>query len=252
MEDVALVFYPLPTTRDSLKAPVLVAFFDLFVPPSLLLHHLLFFCQSGARAPPRLASIEKDLNRNRRGEGAILRVMMNVLSSHPQNMKLRIQEISHSHRRRSCRVQCPYALDSPCGGAGGHVALVHPRRRRHPFVAVRAANGSGGESSSGEDDDDQEKQSKKEGSSGSGLSREDLERLVGPDDATFDGLDLANLIRKKYGRSYDVTLIKKEFMGRNLLAMNVMWKYREQVSGFHFDPLIQFPPIHLLNSYRSR
>ncbi|XP_062220840.1 uncharacterized protein LOC133920164 isoform X7 [Phragmites australis] len=74
------------------------------------------------------------------------------------------------------------------------------------------------------------KKSKARKSSGSGLSREDLERLVGPDDATFDGLDLANLIRKKYGRSYDVTLIKKEFMGRNLLAMNVMWKYREQRS----------------------
>ena len=34
--------------------------------------------------------------------------------------------------------------------------------------------------------------------------------LVGPDDDDkFNGLDLANLIRKKYGRSYDVTLIKK-------------------------------------------
>ncbi|XP_062220889.1 uncharacterized protein LOC133920191 isoform X2 [Phragmites australis] len=160
MEDVTPVFYPLPTTRDFLKAPVLVAFFDLFVPPSLL-HQLLFFCQSGARAPPRLASIENDLNRNPRGEGAIFHVMMNVLSSHPQNMKLRIQEISHSHKRRSCRVQCPYALDSPCGGAGGHLALVHPRWRRHPFVAVRAASGSGGESSSDEDDDDQEKQARK-------------------------------------------------------------------------------------------
>jgi len=47
-------------------------------------------------------------------------------------------------------------------------------------------------------------------SGGGGLSRVDLERLVGADDdAKFNGLDLANLIRKKYGRSYDVTLIKK-------------------------------------------
>uniref|UniRef100_A0A0A9E220 Uncharacterized protein n=1 Tax=Arundo donax TaxID=35708 RepID=A0A0A9E220_ARUDO len=157
--------------------------------------------------------------------------MMNVLSSHPQNLKLRIQEIS-LRGKSSSRVQCPYARDG--AAAARHVAtLADPRtrRRRHQeFVAVRAVSGSG-ESSSGEDDD-QENQSKKEGgsSAGSGLSREDLERLVGPDDAKFNGLDLANLIRKKYGRSYDVTLIKKEFMGRNLLAMNVMWKYREQRS----------------------
>ncbi|XP_062221426.1 uncharacterized protein LOC133920858 isoform X2 [Phragmites australis] len=158
--------------------------------------------------------------------------MMNVLSSHPQNVQLRsIQEMSI--RGRSFKLPCPASAwnnnnsstaDLPCGtGAGGN------RRHRPLFVAVRAVSGRG-ESSSGEDDD-QEKQNKKdEGSSGSGLSREDLERLVGPDDAKFNGLDLANLIRKKYGRSYDVTLIKKEFMGRNLLAMNVMWKYREQRS----------------------
>ncbi|KAL5578365.1 hypothetical protein UlMin_020064 [Ulmus minor] len=60
--------------------------------------------------------------------------------------------------------------------------------------------------------------------------RENLERIVGKDDSSFSGIDLATLIRNKYGRSYDVQLIKKEFMGRNLLAMNVMWKYREQRS----------------------
>lgn len=63
-----------------------------------------------------------------------------------------------------------------------------------------------------------------------GLSRDDLERLVGKDDAKFSGIDLATLIRKRYGRSYDVQLIKKEFMGKSLLAMNVMWKYMEQRS----------------------
>lgn len=60
--------------------------------------------------------------------------------------------------------------------------------------------------------------------------RENLERTVGADDSTFSGVDLATLIRNKYGRSYDVQLIKKEFMGRNLLALNVMWKYMEQRS----------------------
>ncbi|ESQ47897.1 hypothetical protein EUTSA_v10021482mg [Eutrema salsugineum] len=62
------------------------------------------------------------------------------------------------------------------------------------------------------------------------MNRANLERMVGTDDSAFNGLDLATLIRQKYGRSYDVQLIKKEFMGRNLLAMNVMWKYREQRS----------------------
>ncbi|CAI8616784.1 unnamed protein product [Vicia faba] len=62
------------------------------------------------------------------------------------------------------------------------------------------------------------------------ILRESLEKIVGTDDSRFSGFDLATLIRKKYGKSYDVQLIKKEFMGRNLLAMNVMWKYMEQRS----------------------
>ncbi|XP_044489569.1 uncharacterized protein LOC123213975 isoform X1 [Mangifera indica] len=60
--------------------------------------------------------------------------------------------------------------------------------------------------------------------------RANLEKIVGVDDSTFSGMDLATLIRNKYGRSYDVQLIKKEFMGKNLLALNVMWKYMEQRS----------------------
>lgn len=107
---------------------------------------------------------------------------------------------------------------------------------RRRAVTVRAViDGGGGESSSGKDGDDADDEEDKEGegmsSSSSRRNREDLERLVGSDDdASFSGLDLATLIRKRYGRSYDVTLIRKEFMGRNLLAMNVMWKYREQRS----------------------
>ncbi|KAL0446582.1 UNVERIFIED_CONTAM: hypothetical protein Slati_1786100 [Sesamum latifolium] len=62
------------------------------------------------------------------------------------------------------------------------------------------------------------------------LALEKLEKIVGVDDSSFSGIDLATLIRNKYGRSYDVQLIKKEFMGRNLLALNVMWKYMEQRS----------------------
>lgn len=44
------------------------------------------------------------------------------------------------------------------------------------------------------------------------LFRKDLERMVGNDDSKFTGVDLAMLIRNKYGRSYDVQLIKKVFI----------------------------------------
>lgn len=60
--------------------------------------------------------------------------------------------------------------------------------------------------------------------------RKQMERMLSSHDDRFEGKDLATLIRQKYGRSYDVQLVKKEFLGRQLLAMNVMWKYREQRS----------------------
>ena len=143
-----------------------------------------------------------------------------------QNLQLPVQDLSLRGRsfisnKVMMHHQCPAAAassSSPAAAARG-LQVAHPSRRRpRALVAVRAAGGSddasGGESSSsggGEEDDDGDKQkyrSNKEG--GGGLSRDDLERLVGTDDdAKFNGLDLANLIRNKYGRSYDVTLIKK-------------------------------------------
>ncbi|XP_027362163.1 uncharacterized protein LOC113869861 [Abrus precatorius] len=88
-----------------------------------------------------------------------------------------------------------------------------------------------GVNSSDPDDPDKNK-SHNSGSGGVNdhMIRENLEKIVGMDDSTFSGFDLATLIRNKYGRSYDVQLVKKEFMGRNLLALNVMWKYMEQRS----------------------
>ncbi|CAO2040096.1 unnamed protein product [Urochloa humidicola] len=161
--------------------------------------------------------------------------MMNVVASHPQNLQLPLQDVSQRPRVRpliSNKAKFQYCPASRSSAA----TCTHTRR----FTVIRAASDDrGGESSSGgggQDDDeeqqaDENKTPQSNSSSSGGLSREDLERLVGPDDDDrFNGLDLANLIRKKYGRSYDVTLIKKEFMGRNLLAMNVMWKYREQRS----------------------
>ncbi|XP_042020474.1 uncharacterized protein LOC121768159 isoform X1 [Salvia splendens] len=81
-----------------------------------------------------------------------------------------------------------------------------------------------------EGDDASEREESGSDSVNSDLIREELEKIVGRDDSSFNGMDLATLIRNRYGRSYDVQLIKKEFMGRNLLALNVMWKYMEQRS----------------------
>jgi hypothetical protein len=82
---------------------------------------------------------------------------------------------------------------------------------------------------SGEENEDRQSDPEK-GEMDNEKLRESLERIVGADDSSFSGIDLATLVRKKYGRSYDIQLIKKEFMGRNLLALNVMWKYLEQRS----------------------
>ncbi|XVF43535.1 hypothetical protein PTKIN_Ptkin02bG0047300 [Pterospermum kingtungense] len=95
-----------------------------------------------------------------------------------------------------------------------------------------AVDDDGDDPDNAEDGKDEKESSQAEtgGEINSEMLRENLERIVGNDDSTFSGLDLATLIRNKYGRSYDVQLIKKEFMGRNLLALNVMWKYMEQRS----------------------
>ena len=112
---------------------------------------------------------------------------------------------------KGAKVQC--LVSSSCCSAAGARCSIHRRhtRRRLAAITTRAAGddrSGGGESessSSGGDDEEAEDETRP-----SSLSREDLERLVGPDDDDkFNGLDLANLIRKKYGRSYDVTLIKK-------------------------------------------
>lgn len=57
--------------------------------------------------------------------------------------------------------------------------------------------------------------------------RENLERIVGTDDSTFSGIDLATLIRNKYGRSYDVQLIKKvwRFIWTQLCYLQIWMHY---------------------------
>ncbi|XP_026664560.1 uncharacterized protein LOC103717197 isoform X3 [Phoenix dactylifera] len=164
---------------------------------------------------------------------ALLKDMTSVLSSHPR--KLPWQIYKSSLKSRSIKVQCLrfLSVEFPHGqtlSAQDQYFTSYHKRTPHPRqVFVRAVSDDAESSSDGDESKDEESGEEEEEVSG-GLSREDLERIVGKDDSTFSGIDLATLIRKKYGRSYDVQLIKKEFMGRNLLAMNVMWKYMEQRS----------------------
>eukprot|EP00878_Enallax_costatus_P002960 GHUV01003156.1.p1 GENE.GHUV01003156.1~~GHUV01003156.1.p1 ORF type:complete len:185 (+),score=52.66 GHUV01003156.1:284-838(+) len=48
--------------------------------------------------------------------------------------------------------------------------------------------------------------------------------------ASFDGQALLDLLRKKYGRSYDVSLVQRTYLGKVFVALNVMWRYKEQQS----------------------
>ncbi|KAH6773987.1 hypothetical protein C2S52_003078 [Perilla frutescens var. hirtella] len=115
---------------------------------------------------------------------------------------------------------------------------THFRRRMSAVPTRRRTRGScivssGKLEDSVEDDDDSGREDSQESGIdpvSSDILRENLEKIVGADDSSFSGIDLATLIRNKYGKSYDVQLIRKEFMGRNLLALNVMWKYMEQRS----------------------
>lgn len=158
--------------------------------------------------------------------------MTSVLSSHPR--LLQIPE--NSCKIRLNKVQClGYSgVEFHFGGAlstqGQQLIGFQGRVPYSRLVHVRAVSDDAQPSNSDDTSNSKESSQSENEEVKGGLSREDLERLVGQDDSSFSGVDLATLIRKKYGRSYDVLLIKKEFMGRNLLAMNVMWKYVEQRS----------------------
>ncbi|XP_073054639.1 uncharacterized protein [Primulina eburnea] len=132
----------------------------------------------------------------------------------------------------SNRIQCFVGYSNPDSQLLRASSLLANRRRVRDSPALSA-----GKLENTSEDDDESRDSDEEENDdvpifqvNSAMIRENLERIVGTDDSSFSGIDLATLIRNKYGRSYDVQLIKKEFMGRNLLALNVMWKYMEQRS----------------------
>ncbi|KAL7605143.1 uncharacterized protein LOC111914649 [Lactuca sativa] len=135
-----------------------------------------------------------------------------------------------------CRIfPIPCFSDSGLGSSGSKSlffqkqCIVHGScigKRWHPIVCSSKMD----DDADTNDSDDDINENKSSESVNNEILRENLERIIGVDDSAFSGIDLATLIRKKYGRSYDVQLIKKEFMGKNLLALNVMWKYMEQRS----------------------
>ncbi|XVE74617.1 hypothetical protein DITRI_Ditri12bG0031800 [Diplodiscus trichospermus] len=165
--------------------------------------------------------------------------MTSFISSHGCSWSVGVSEHVCS-RGRFCklpRLRCcgPYLALGRFGFSHNQgqylVSGTSQSRARCGPIFSSALDDDGTDPDNAEDKND-EKESSHGGNGGvnSEMLRENLERIVGADDSTFSGLDLATLIRNKYGRSYDVQLIKKEFMGRNLLALNVMWKYMEQRS----------------------
>ncbi|KAA3466243.1 Protease precursor [Gossypium australe] len=166
--------------------------------------------------------------------------MTSFISTHCCNWSVGVSEHVCSSRGRfhkPPRLRCcgPYfhlGGFSFSQGQGQYFAATSSQSRgRCGPIFSRAVDDGGADSGDAEDGNGQKESSQSENQgTNSDILRENLERIVGTDDSTFSGLDLATLIRNKYGRSYDVQLIKKEFMGRNLLALNVMWKYMEQRS----------------------
>ncbi|KAE8690898.1 synaptotagmin-5-like [Hibiscus syriacus] len=156
--------------------------------------------------------------------------MTSFVPTHRCNLSVGVSEHVCSRRERFhklTRLRC-------CGPRFrlGGFGFSAPRSRRRFAPIFSSTVDDGGDESDDPEEGNDQKESSQGGNEGknSDMLRENLERIVGADDSTFSGLDLATLIRNKYGRSYDVQLIKKEFMGRNLLALNVMWKYMEQRS----------------------
>ncbi|CAJ1933783.1 unnamed protein product [Sphenostylis stenocarpa] len=148
---------------------------------------------------------------------------MNIMSTNQCSWPLRIQDRSD----KGSMNKAPFSRGLDFLNLGYQV-----RKHGHSARKFRPIFSSSGSNSMDPSDSDDIDKNKPNGEMGevNDMLRESLEKIVGKDDSTFSGFDLATLIRNKYGRSYDVQLIKKEFMGRNLLAMNVMWKYMEQRS----------------------
>ncbi|XP_015571835.1 uncharacterized protein LOC8284872 isoform X1 [Ricinus communis] len=152
--------------------------------------------------------------------------MSSIISSQHCNLSVGAHHQDHLCRGRYYNCNNNKLPCFRCSYAQFSCRLLSVRKSRPPVFSTPVDNNVNDES-----EDENEDTSKDDvGGVDSEILRRNLERIVGTDDSAFSGIDLATLIRNKYGRSYDVQLIKKEFMGRNLLALNVMWRYMEQRS----------------------
>ncbi|KAK9831869.1 hypothetical protein WJX81_004053 [Elliptochloris bilobata] len=46
----------------------------------------------------------------------------------------------------------------------------------------------------------------------------------------MSGTELRESIQRKYGRTYDLSIVRRQLAGRPIVAMNVMWTHLEQQS----------------------
>lgn len=140
--------------------------------------------------------------------------MTSITSSHNYNSLIGFQE--HFYRESFYKVPCSrcFLPFSPSGRFCFPHGLHHSTTYSQTVMKTRPIFSSTVDDGNTIDPDNSDDATIDKGQSESGginneMIRENLERIVGRDDSTFSGLDLATLIRKKYGRSYDVQLIKK-------------------------------------------
>nr|ACU19703.1 unknown [Glycine max] len=129
---------------------------------------------------------------------------MNIMSTHQCSWPARIQD----HPDKGSINKAPFSRGSEFLNVGYHAQKYgHSARKCRPIFASSVSNSM--DPSDSDDTDKKKPQNGEMGGVNSEMLRESLEKIVGEDDSTFSGFDLATLIRNKYGRSYDVQLIKK-------------------------------------------
>ncbi|XP_054809058.1 uncharacterized protein LOC129311093 isoform X2 [Prosopis cineraria] len=134
---------------------------------------------------------------------------MSISTHHYQcSWPLRFQE----HLTKGSISKVPFSgypcSDSLCRGVGLLNVGYHQSSRKWGPIFSAGVNDSMSPDDSDETDNNKCHNSEM-GGVNSEFLRENLEKIVGMDDSKFSGIDLATLIRDKYGRSYDVQLIKK-------------------------------------------
>ncbi|KAF3675415.1 hypothetical protein FXO37_05856 [Capsicum annuum] len=137
--------------------------------------------------------------------------MTSSLGTHPRICSLGGPE--HILKERSCKISCFRYTDVESSWKesfplkGQKFNSCRHLNTRKCWSIFSAAIGDANDPDGSEDNKNPPEN--ETGSVNSEILRGNLERIVGRDDSGFSGIDLAALIRNKYGRSYDVQLIKK-------------------------------------------